>query len=150
MANNDDVRFTKGAYDVTLFTSKVTEGVKNTLKIVAGKGGTSKGNQSSGPKDTMVVDMLRITCPYHIEAYITKTDTKTAKQIKDDLKEIVKGAGVNGGNITMYYEDGTVEGFIETLNIDKIFNDNLVDNSYGANDSAEYHVTIEFIQGAGL
>ena len=29
-------------------------------------------------------------------------------------------------------------------------NDNIVDTSYGANDAAEYHVTIEFIKGEGI
>ena len=149
MAQNDDIRFTKGSYDVTVFTAKVTESVKNTLKIVAGKGGQSKSNQSEGPKDTMIVDMLRIANSFHIEAYITKTDTKTAKETKDDLKKITEGADINGGNVTMYYEDGTVDGYIETLTIDKVYNDNSVD-SYSENDSAEYHITIEFIKGKGI
>ena len=147
---NDDVRFTKGTYDVTVFTAKVTESVKNTLKKVAGKGGQSKDNQSEGPKDTMIVDMLKIVNSYHIEAYLTKTDTKTAKQVKDDLKWIAEGAEVDGGEVTMYYEDDEIDGYIETLTIDKIYNDNLVDNSYTSNDSAEYHITIEFIKGKGI
>ena len=146
---NDDIRFTKGSYDVTVFTAKVTESVKNALKIVAGKGGQSRDNQSDGPKDTMIVDMLKITNAYHVEAYITKTDSKTAKQVKDELKKIAEGADIDGGDVTMYYEDGTVDGYIETLNIDKVYNDNSVE-TYTGIDSAEYHVTIEFIKGKGI
>lgn len=150
MSVNSDIRFTKGSYDVTVFTAKITESVKNAIKIVAGKGGQSKSNQSEGPKDTMLVDMLKITHAFHIETYITSTDTKTAKEIKDELVSIAEGAGVNGGNITMYYEDGTVEGFMESLNIDKILNDDLIETGYTGTDSAEYHVTIEFVKGNGI
>ena len=150
MAVNDDIRFVKGSYDVTLFTAKITENIKNQLVIVAGKGGQSKSNQSEGPKPTMIVDMLKITDVYHIEAYITKTTSQTAKEIKDDMREIARGAKVDGGDVIMYYEDEQIGGYIENLTIDKTINDDLADSGYSGNDGSEYHIVIGFIKGVGL
>ena len=147
MATNSDIVLAKGSYSVTLPTKEVTESVKNTLKIVAGKGGQSEDNQSKGPKNTIIVDLLRITEAYHIETYIIATATYTAKQIKDQLREIVKGGGINGGEISFTYEDEVLKGYIEDMVIKKSGNDDVVGNSYTGNDSAEYHVTIDFTAG---
>ena len=147
MATNTNVVIAKGAYSVTLETIEVTESIKNILKVVAGKGGQSEGNQASGPKNTIVVDLLRLTEAYHIEAYITANATYTAKQIKDQLRTIVKGGGINGGEITLTYEDENINGYIEDIVIKKSANDDVVGSGYTGKDSVEYHVTLDFVKG---
>jgi len=141
----------KGGYSVTLaLLDGIAENMINTLKKIAGKGGTGSSNQSGGPKETILIDLLRITQTYHIESVITKTDAKSAYQVKEDLKSIVKGGGINGGEITMVYEDESLSGYIETLTIKKISNDNAVAAGYTGNDSAEYRVTFDFVKGESV
>jgi hypothetical protein len=151
MATNSNITISKGSLSVEIHTVDGTaENIKNTLKIIAGSGGTTEGNQSGGPKDTKVIDLLRIQESYHIEGYLTADDTYTAKQVKDNLRTIVKGAQTNGGEITMVYEDENITGYIEDITIKKIINDDVVGSGYSSKDSAEYRVTIEFVKGVSI
>jgi len=151
MATNDDIVISKGDLSVTLFTVDGTaENIKNVLKVIASSGGTSNSNQEDGAKETKIVDLLRITESYHIEGYIHDSATKTAKQIKDDLKSIVNGAGINGGEISIVYEDTTITGYIEDLTIKKVINDDVAGSGYTGKDSADYRVTLEFIKGVRI
>jgi len=152
-----DISFSKGSYKVNLYANSVAEEYKN--KLITLTLATSTSTQSSGKKETKVVDLLRITQQYVIKAYITKvtdatssTDdtsggsiTLTAKQIKDNLKTIATGAGEDGGVITFSYDgDTNIEGYIETLN----FLDEAKD--YPDNPSVEqvkYEVAITFVKG---
>ena len=145
MAVNDDITLSKGAYSVTLFTKTSAENFKNTLTIIPGV--VTPDNQATGVKDPTVVDLLRITHTLTFEAFITKTETKSAKQVKDDLVNIFNSGGVNSSPVTLSYEDDTFNVFIEDLVIKKINNDNVVATSYTANDAAEYNVTITVVEG---
>jgi len=142
---NDDVTIAKGAYSVTMFTTTSAENFKNPLTVVTGV--VSPNNQADGVKDPTVVDLLRITHTFTFECYITKTDTKTAKQVKTDLIKIFNGADVDSIPAVLTYEDGTYDVFPEDLVIKKINNDNVVGGGYTGTDSAEYQVTMTVVEG---
>jgi len=142
---NDDVTIAKGAYSVTMFTTTSAENFKNPLTVVTGV--VSPNNQADGVKDPTVVDLLRITHTFTFECYITKTDTKTAKQVKTDLIKIFNGADVDSIPAVLTYEDGTYDVFPEDLVIKKINNDNVVGGGYTGTDSAEYQVTMTVVKG---
>jgi len=145
MANNDDITLTKGAYSVTLFTSDSSENFKNVLKVIPGV--TTPANQSTGAKVPTVVDLLRITHTFSIEAWITPTATKTAKQVKSDLISIFNGGAVDNNTVTLTYEDESINVFFEDLVIKKVNNDDVISSSYAGKDNAEYHVTLTIVEG---
>ena len=142
---NDDITIAKGAYSVTMFTTTSAENFKNPLTVVTGV--VSPNNQADGVKDPTVVDLLRITHTFTFECYITKTDSKTAKQVKTDLIKIFNGADVDSVPAVLTYEDGTYNVFPEDLVIKKINNDNVVGGGYTGTDSAEYQVTMTVVEG---
>ena len=145
MAVNDDITIAKGAYSVTMFTTTSAENFKNPLTVVTGV--VSPNNQADGVKDPTVVDLLRITHTFTFECYITKTDSKTAKQVKTDLIKIFNGADVDSVPAVLTYEDGSYNVFPEDLVIKKINNDNVVGGGYTGTDSAEYQVTMTVVEG---
>lgn len=145
MAVNDDITLTKGAFSVTLFTSDSSENFKNILQIIPGV--TTPANQAGGTKVPTVVDLLRITHTFSIEAWIVPTAIKTAKQIKSDLINIFNGGGVNNASITLLYEDESHDVFFEDCVIKKVNNDNVVATGYDGLDNAEYHVTLTIVKG---
>ena len=145
MAINDDLTIAKGAYSVSMFTTTSAENFKNPLTVVTGV--VSPNNQADGVKNPTVVDLLRITHTFTFECYITKTDTKTAKQVKTDLIKIFNGADVDSIPAVLTYEDGTYNVFPEDLVIKKINNDNVVGGGYTGTDSAEYQVTMTVVEG---
>jgi len=142
---NDDLTIAKGAYSVSMFTTTSAENFKNPLTVVTGV--VSPNNQADGVKNPTVVDLLRITHTFTFECYITKTDTKTAKQVKTDLIKIFNGADVDSIPAVLTYEDGTYNVFPEDLVIKKINNDNVVGGGYTGTDSAEYQVTMTVVEG---
>ena len=90
-----NVIIVKGAYTVTIHTVEVTEDFANRLRVTPIP--QTKQNQSSGPKDTKIADLLMITHNLLIRGHINATSTKTAKEVLDDLKEIFEGAKTSGG-----------------------------------------------------
>lgn len=142
---NDDITIAKGGKSATMFTTTSTENFKNTLTVITGV--VSPSNQDSGVKDPTIVDLLRITHTMNFECYITKTASKTAKQIKDDLISIFNGADVESVPAVLTYEDSNFNVFPEDLVIKKINNDNIVSTSYAGNDAAEYQVTMTVVEG---
>ncbi len=145
MSNNDDISLSKGAYSVTLFTTTSAENFKNTLTVVTGV--VSPDNQDGGVKLPTVVDLLRITHTFTFECYITKTSTKTAKQVKEDLKKMFNGADVSSEPVVLTYEDESFDVFPEDLVIKKINNDDIISTSYSGLDAAEYQVTLTVVEG---
>ena len=145
MAANDDIIITKGAFTVPLSTINVTENFKNILKVIPGV--VAPDVQDTGSKLLTVVDLLRITHTLVIEAYITKTSTKTALEVKSDLKSIFNGANVNSTPAILTYEDESVNVFIEDLVTKKVNNDNVVATGYGDTNAIEYHVSMTVVEG---
>lgn len=148
MAINSDVNFVKGSFNVTLFTELPTENLVNAIQFVPTV--QVPQLQSAGSQLNKAVDLLKITESYVFKCAITKTDSKSAKDIKDELKSLAKGAGINGGGpITMTYEDDALTGYITNLVFKKVNNDN-AQASYPGKDSKEYDVTITFTLGEAV
>ncbi len=144
MANDSDIRLKKGLYDITLFTNDSTEGGDNTLTVVNIP--TTKKNQSNGQTDSKVVDLLRITNTFHIICYITNTSTKTANQIKRDLKTLFKGAGEStAAPIELTYDGETFNVFAQKWVINKLHTP--VNISSTNEQWAHYMVTLDLIEG---
>ena len=137
-----DIVFSKGALSEGVYVQSVNEEYSNKLIILNIPQVSS--NQELGSKTPKVLDLLRITNQFVIRAYITNESGKTSKVIKDNLKSIANGGGINGGTITMTYEGDSYTGYMEKLVITKEADD-------GASDSSEqirkYTLTITFIVG---
>lgn len=146
MATNDNITLAKGSYSITLFTITPTENWKNTLEVIPGV--TTVDNQVNAPNKAQVVDLQRTTRSFVFECAITATTgpTKTAKQIKDELRILFEGARIGGGTITLTYEGVTYGVFFEDCVLKKAANDDTVTN-YSGDDALEYTATITLVEG---
>lgn len=122
-----DLRFTKGSYSVGIYSDNVNEEYKNKLIVLSLP--QSSANQTSGKKDTKILDLLKVTHQFVIKGYLTGTTTATsstndtdggsttltAKQIKDNLITIANGAAQAGGTISMTYDGDTYTGYLESI-----------------------------------
>lgn len=148
MAINDNITLSKGEYSETIHCAAVTDHGENSFTAI--KQAKSSSKQDQGRVDTKVSDLLRIEESYHVVGYICATTSKSAKTIKENIKTIFNGALINGGEVTMVYEDESIKGYIRKYQFDKKPNDNIAGNYIGANakiDEAEYTVTIDFTKG---
>jgi len=142
-----EITISKGDYSVTVYATEIDEEYSNKIfNIIPPQ---SKSSQGSGPKDVKLVDLLRITHQIAIKrAYITASDTKTAKEVKDDLKSIFNGGDENGGEVTLTYDGDSFTGYIEKLGITEDANDE--PDNYTGKDNAKYHIQITFIEGVSI
>jgi len=147
----DSSGVTTGAL-VTIYAREIDDAFANKLFVITPA--TSKNNQSDGPEDSIIVDLLRITRTILISGEITGTSSKTASEVKKDLIDILGGGGTNGGRVRMTYDAlGTdyitgsttqVEGVIEKL----AFNETPKDEpSSVGEDFAKFIVQITFVSG---
>ena len=111
----NNITISKGAYSVEIGTDHVAEGFTKSIKPITPAQG--KENQSSGPKDAIIVDLLMITRVLNIKGHITGTASKTAKVVRNELKSIYNGGGINGGVETLTYDGETIYGFMQKLTI---------------------------------
>jgi len=107
-------------------------------------------NQSSGPKDVKILDLLRLTHTIIVNGYLTATASKTAKEVKDDLFSIIKGGGEDGGTVTLTYDGDSYEGYIEKVIITEKAQDDPVGASYSDTDHARYEIILNFIEGVAI
>lgn len=153
MTNN--ITISKGVYFVTIFTNGVTDNYTN--KLISLNMVTTTQNQEVGSKSTKIIDLLRIEHAILIKGYITGSDSAssttndtggsislTAKQIKDNLIAMIKGAGVNGGECSIVYAGNTFLGYIEKCT--------MIENSFDepnslTTDIVKYEVDITLLEG---
>ncbi|MFW9872076.1 MAG: hypothetical protein ACFFG0_03165 [Candidatus Thorarchaeota archaeon] len=140
-----DITFSKGSHSVDIECGSVSEEYKN--KLITLPIPQSATNQSSGKKDTKIVDLLRITHQFVIKAYICATSTLTAKQVKDKLKLIANGAETNGGVVSMVYDGDTLYGYIESLAFTKKAMDSPTTESQ---EEVKYEAAITFVVGVSV
>ena len=140
-----EIVISKGAYSIIYHGVNIAENYLN--KIVRLPTITTKDNQSTGSGIMKIVDLLRITHQFVIKGYITGTDTKTAKEVKDDLREIVLGASINGGTISMLYDGDTFNGYIENLSFIEV----PADGEHSSNKQyARYEMSLTFLEGVTI
>lgn len=144
----DNINISKGSFSVDVETTDVTEGY--TKKLILIKPPQSKTNQSTGPTDNIIVDLLIITRVLSIKGAITGTDTLTAKVVRDKLKSIYNGGEINGGVETITYDGETITGFMEKLVIIQGSKDEPSDfesNPEKYQEVIKYDVSFDFVQG---
>jgi len=126
----------KGAYSVTIHTITINENYKNRFNVLSLP--QTKDNQSSGPKDSKVTDMLRITHTLAIKGAIISTSDR------NDLISIFKGGGVSGQPATLTYDshpDTPLNIFPEGLTIIENSKDTALANQY------KYEVSLTLVEG---
>ena len=139
----DNIVLSKGTYSITLFTNDASESGDNKLIVIPIP--TTKTNQSSGQKETKVVDLLRITNTLHIVGYISNLGGVDANTIKQNLITLFKGAGTTGGAITLTYDNVSYSVFIQKWIIQKLHVPISITTS--TTDVAYYTVTLDFVVG---
>ena len=112
-----DITLTKGSTVVTLFTSSVDETFTKTLVTISPP--QSRQNWTNGPKDSKIVDLLRIAHRFEIDGFIAATEGTYGQS---DTSSTVAGKRTNlisifngGGTLTMEYS-----GTNYTVNIEKL------------------------------
>jgi hypothetical protein len=143
MNHYDNIVLSKGTYSITLFTNDASESGDNKLIVIPIP--TTKTNQSSGQKETKVVDLLRITNTLHIVGYISNLGGVDANTIKQNLITLFKGAGTTGGAITLTYDNVSYSVFIQKWIIQKLHVPISITTS--TTDVAYYTVTLDFVVG---
>lgn len=127
-----NIQISKGSYTVVLHTTEVDDGFSNSLRAFTPAQTSQK--QDSGQKDTMVTDLLKITRDLKIRGFIIHHGdtggTKTIKQQKDDLINILRGAGGKGGTATLSYDGDSIGCFIKELQFHHASKDNKTDEKY--------------------
>lgn len=144
----NEITFSKGGITVTVEVRDVVDDISNKLFLITPL--VSGDNQASGPKDVKVIDLLRITNSYQINGYISGTTTPTtltAKQVKDNLKLIAKGANTASSVVTMVYDGDSITGYIEKLRFTEVACDE--PDTVGT-DFAKYQVTLTFTVGIAV
>jgi len=155
-----NITISKGDYSVTLYPTEIPEEYANKLTILPIP--QTADNQSSGAKDTKILDLLRLTHSFVIKAYITpsatgnagKTQdsggstTLTAKECKEILKTIIQGAGADGGVCSLVYDSDTYEGYIEKC----IFTEKAADDpsTRSSIEEARYEIALTFVEGVSI
>jgi len=102
----------------------------------------SSNNWDSGPKDTLIVDLLRLEQWINIDGDLI-TDTTSSSSVK---KKALKAAVKAGGVVTLTYDGEPVTGSIEKISFSKIVSDGMepTDGEVG------YTVKFTFIRGIDL
>ena len=162
MATN--VVLSKNSISVTVETVEVNDSYNNQLFII--KPIQSKANQSNGPKTPKIVDLLRVAHSMIIRGHITSSASKSAIAVKQDLVNIWKGAGADGGTVSLTYDSNAssigdttatatnpISGFIEKINFKDVSMDepgDFTSSSENYTGVAKYEVTITFLEGTNI
>jgi hypothetical protein len=139
-----EITIKKGVYEITIYASKVVEKLRNRMFIFTP--GTGRNNFEAGRKETRLINLLRVTHEININiGYICGTSTKSAKEVKDELKEVFEGAS-ESGTITLEYSGDTYTGFIEDLTFGEYAKDFEDDGDF-PEDSVRYELQMNFVVG---
>lgn len=151
-----EITISKGNYLVTLYATDIAENYTNKLIMVPNV--QTKENQENGVRPIKIVDLLRIVHQYVIKCYITGSETTdtspaklngvaqnlTPKEVKDYLKIIYNGGGINGGVSTLIYDGDSISGYMEKINVVEKSSDSPSDS---IKDYARYEVALTFVEG---
>ena len=154
-----EIVISKGSYSVTIYPNQIPEEYANKLTVLPIP--QTASNQSSGAKDTKILDLLRLTHTIIIKGYITASaeassatndsggaSTLTAKECKEILKTIIEGAGANGGTCALAYDGDTYNGYIEKVIMTEKAAD---DPATRANvEEGRYEINLTFVEGVAI
>lgn len=140
-----NITISKGSYSVTIETTVVTDNWDKKITFI--RPATTVQKQDAGPTTVKVIDMLIITHTIVVRGHITPTDSKTAKEVKDDLISIIKGGDVTGTACTVVYAGDSYNMFIEkSMIIEKAFDE----PGTLETDIAKYDVQITLSEGVSI
>ena len=140
-----EITIAKGGTTVTIKTAEVSENYSNKISYI--RPPQTKQKQDAGPVDVKVIDLLRITHELLIRGHIVATDSKTAKEIKEDLIGIFEGGGTTGGAAVVTYAGDAFNMFIEKmLIIEKGFDEPTTLTT----DISKYDVQITCVEGVSI
>lgn len=161
------IRLTKGGKIFDIDAVEVSEDYTNKL-IVTIPNILQESKQDGSLPDKKIIDLLWITHTFQIRGNIVgragtcsvlghndqttceadsgnwTSAAKTAKQVKDEIITIFKGAETAGGSITMTYDGDTFNGYIEKMVVIEKTSDN---PDSLTEDIAKYGIQITFIEG---
>ena len=141
-----DITISKKDISVTVYVSEVTDAMNNKLFPITP--GTGKQNQDGGPKDTKIIDLLRVVREINVtRGMITGTSVLTATQVKDNLISIFKGATAKGGVCTLTYDGNSFTGYLEKLSFTEKSSD---EPPTPTEDITKYDVQLNFIVGIAI
>ena len=140
-----EITIAKGGTTVTIQTEEVSENFAN--KIIFIRPPQTKQKQDSGPVDVKVIDLLLITHELLIRGRLVATDSKTAKEIKEDLISIFKGGGTTGGAAVVTYAGDAYNMFIEKM---LIIEKAMDEPTTLTTDVAKYDVQINLAEGISI
>lgn len=140
-----EITISKGGITVTIGTEEVSENFSNKLVFI--RPAQTSQKQDAGPVTVKVIDLLMITHELLVRGRITPTSTKTAKQVKDDLITIFKGANTTGGQTTVTYGGDSFDMYIEKL---VIIEKAMDEPSSLTEDIAKYNIQITLAEGVKI
>ena len=76
MASVGNIVLSKGSLSVTIYPNEIPEEYANKLTVLPIP--QTASNQASGPKDTKILDLLRLTHTLIIKGYLTASATKNS------------------------------------------------------------------------
>ena len=139
----NEAQISKGGNTSVLSSVRIEDNFKNKIFVITPA--RSPQNQSGGPADTKVVDLLRITRTFVVKGHVLSNAEKNT------LIQILEGGGLNGGGVNFQWEDGgdfdfasgtTV--FIESCNFSQIASD---EPDTIPDDFAKHEVTLTMVKG---
>ena len=134
-----EITISKGTFNVTIYTIEVNDNFSNKLFLITPV--QSKANQSSGTVDAKIVDLLRITRQLVVSGWVQ------TKAEKDNLISVMKGGGVDGGEVTLTYEGDSVKGFVEKMNFTEVAQD---EPAVPVDPHAKYRIQLTFLEGVQI
>jgi len=138
-----ELTLTKNSINVTIYARRIEDGFKNKLTTITPAVG--RQSQSAGPKDTKVVDLLRLTRSFRIDGYVVSNTDKAS------LISLIEGAGTNGGPITLSFSEGGDATSFEVFVEDCIFVYESQDEPTSPpDDLAKHSVNITLIKGVQI
>jgi hypothetical protein len=143
----ENIILSKSGTQVTIHTFNDEENFeKETEKITPPQ---SSGNWASGPKDTKIVDLLRIEKRITFDGYlaagtVSGDSSSTVAGKKTDLKTIHESGGV----VNMTYEGSTFTVNFEKMNIRRVIGDG--DHTVLKDGEVGFEVKMTVIRGVNL
>jgi len=149
MGNQDNIKITASVSGVstvvTIDTTKMEQVLNNALTVLSFPSMPQEGDT---PKETKIIDLLRIERRYNVDGHITYgkpsgDSSTTAKDRKDDLIAIFDANGI----FTFTWEGSDKTGIMDKLTMNKVFSDGLDPANDG---EVGYDVKFTIIEGEDL
>lgn len=145
MGADTNVVITDGTKIVTIDLTNYEESLEKTLNFIIPP--QSSANWDSGPKDTKIVDLLRVRTNITINGTLSHGDGGVDSSVNpDDKAEDLKSIFNGGGTFTLQYKGEDIVVNATKLNLTKAFNKG-VDTTQ---DEVGYEVILNVVEGINI